>query len=1479
MKNSTKFPHVMFLLFLALGVKATPVDMRTAGEVAMKFMNANAKMPLRSMDELQLVTTYNIARGDAAFYIFNTSNGFVIVSADDCVTPILGYSDEGRPFYPDNVPIQLQDYLQGFVEQIEFGIENHLEADEQIARKWELVRTIGRLTENRTNERVLPLLSTTWDQGCYYNALCPEDPDGDCGHVVTGCTATAMAQIMRYWGYPEHGIGYHSYTPNGYPEQCVDFGATTYDWENMPNNLNGSSSTEQIDAVATLMWHCGVSVDMNYGPGASGAFFSPSSLINYFGYSDEMSLEDRSWYSDASWKVKLKDCLNLNRPVYYIGFPEVGDGHAFVCDGYDNYDLFHFNWGWNGLGNGFFFIDDLTISCLYVFGSGYVALDIGGYNNGQKAIFNIHPQTETTNYAINVSADNVGGGTVSGGGYFTHGSSVTLSAIANNGYHFCYWRENGGIASTDPNYSFTANFNRTLVAVFAEPFTITVTASEGGAASGSGSFLYGQPCTVTATADEGYGFANWTKDGMVVSVDANYTFSVTGERHLTAHFVAEENIVFADNNVKAICVANWDRNGDGELSYVESAEVTSLGEVFRGNAEITSFDELQYFISLTSIDNSAFCDCTGLNTIKIPNSVTSIGNSAFQSCSGFTGMLSIPNSVTSIGDSAFQGCSGFTGNLIIPTSVTTIGRYAFSGCSGFTGSLTIPNSVIKIEREAFSGCSGFVGSLTIPNSVRVINILAFSACSGFSSLIVQAEIPAWVALLAFEWIPTTIPVYVPFESVEAYQQADGWNAFSNIIGICSSGTITVSADPFEGGEVSGGGTYEGGSSCNVVAMPNEGYYFANWTKNNNVVSLDANYTFLVTDDALLTAHFIPEGNIVFADANVKSICVANWDTNGDSELSYVEAASVKSLGEVFSGNTEITSFEELQFFIGLTSISSYAFNNCSGLAGSLILPSYVKSIDPYAFAGCSGFTGDLIIPNSVTTISSYAFADCSGFTGSLTIPNSVTLIADNAFYNCSGFTGSLSIPNSVTTIGNYVFYNCSGFTGSLSIPNSVTTIGHYAFYNCSGLTGSLSIGNSVVYIGYGAFCYCQGLTGELLIPNTVTWISAYAFFYCYGLTSLILTNSVTSIDDSAFCGCYGLTSMMVLSEIPPSLGIDVFVYVTTDIPVYVPFESVEAYQSAEGWDNFSNIIGMCASVTITAASEPVEGGVVAGAGTYSYYSNCTLTATANQGYTFVGWAKDGVLVSTNASYSITVTEEAHYIAHFTLNQYFITVAANPSEGGNVYGGAAYLYGDNCTLTASANDDYRFVRWTKNGVQVSTDISYTFTVTENANYIGHFESNHYQINVSADPMDGGSITGSGTYILGQTATLTVTPNEGYVFQNWSEFGEIVSEEATYSFEVTRNRNLVAHLLFVNGVEENHNVDVSVYPNPTTNKVTVEASQIINRWEIITTTGSLVYSSDDNTDKKEFWVNHLAPGTYLIRMTMNNAVLTSLFVRKK
>jgi hypothetical protein len=374
------------LIATTLSAQAAPVEMQTVREVAIKFVNANAKMPLRGAEDLQLVTTYRTESNNDAFHIFNTPNGFVIVSADDCATPILGYSDEGS-FEIEDIPIQLQEYLQGFVEQIQYGIENHVQ-DETTTQQWERVQAAGRLTERSATTEVTPLLTDIWNQNCYYNELCPLNSNGPCGHTLTGCAATSFAQILHYWGYPETGTGSHTYTPKGYPQQTANFGATTYDWANMPNNLSSSSTSIEINAVATLMWHCGVAVDMRYGPTFSGADPTDiaTALVDYFNYSDELSIVFRDDYSDAEWLTLMKNCLDLGRPIHYSGFNmEGGGGHGFVCDGYNTSDQLHFNWGWGGTCNGYYSIS---------------AMNPGPYmlSYYNLAIIDIHPSINTFHF-------------------------------------------------------------------------------------------------------------------------------------------------------------------------------------------------------------------------------------------------------------------------------------------------------------------------------------------------------------------------------------------------------------------------------------------------------------------------------------------------------------------------------------------------------------------------------------------------------------------------------------------------------------------------------------------------------------------------------------------------------------------------------------------------------------------------------------------------------------------------------------------------------------------------------------------------------------------------------------------------------------------------------------------------------------------------------------------------------------------------
>lgn len=235
----------------------------------------------------------------------------------------------------------------------------------------------------------------------------------------------------------------------------------------------------------------------------------------------------------------------------------------------------------------------------------------------------------------------------------------------------------------------------------------------------------------------------------------------------------EEFIEFADANVKAICVENWDTNHDGELSYSEAAAVTDIGEIFRESG-IISFNELQYFTGLTSIVGAFFC-CNSLTSVKIPNSVTSIADVAFYCCNSLTS-VEIPNSVTSIKEYAFWGCESLT-SVEIPNSVISIGNQAFGFCSGLT-SIEIPNSVTSIGEQAFFFCSGLT-SIEISNSVSFIGNMAFDGCWNLTNVYCYAEtVPATVSS-AFNKKNATL--HVPACAIDDYRNTEPWSGFGSIV--------------------------------------------------------------------------------------------------------------------------------------------------------------------------------------------------------------------------------------------------------------------------------------------------------------------------------------------------------------------------------------------------------------------------------------------------------------------------------------------------------------------------------------------------------------------------------------------------------------------------------------------------------------------------------------------------------------------------
>ncbi len=352
--------------------------------------NFIASVGFPGADTSSITLEYKIQFGNtgvASLYIFNVGkSGFVVVSGNDVVQPILGFSDRNT-FDGKNHSPATGNWLGGYARQIEYAFESNVAPTSAITNEWNELKTSERAFRNKTTG-VAPLIATHWDQGKNYNVLCPYDVLQKT-NVVTGCVATAMAQIMKYWNWPRSGCGSHQYTDALYGNHYLNFGAVKFEWNKM-DTLPYSPDT----AVAQLMYCAGVGVDMQYGVGASGAWVIPGDSIpvntasyalqTFFHYKTTLKAVPR-WgnnmmdsFTTAQWLTTLQTELDAHRPVIYVGYNNTS-GHCWLCDGYNNSvkNYFHFNWGWGPLSDGYFTLNNLA----------------DHLNQYQEAIFGIMPDS------------------------------------------------------------------------------------------------------------------------------------------------------------------------------------------------------------------------------------------------------------------------------------------------------------------------------------------------------------------------------------------------------------------------------------------------------------------------------------------------------------------------------------------------------------------------------------------------------------------------------------------------------------------------------------------------------------------------------------------------------------------------------------------------------------------------------------------------------------------------------------------------------------------------------------------------------------------------------------------------------------------------------------------------------------------------------------------------------------------------------
>ncbi|MEO8149110.1 MAG: thiol protease/hemagglutinin PrtT [Bacteroidia bacterium] len=388
-----KYIMLLIPILMANIMYAAQITEQQANTVAVNFLKSETG---RTVVKATLHYKQVEPDGTVDFYIFNflSVKAFVIVTGDDNLEPVIAYSTESDFDMQNTNYYGVSDWMIDIRKQILSALKENVKADIRVSDLWTAYKSGANIMKPMSGS-VFPLLTTAWDQSMniggvdHYNSLCPYN-NLHAQRTLTGCVATAMAQIMKYWNSPIHGTGSHSYSCTNsnsgyiYGNQSANFGATTYNWSQMPDAVTGSTN----NAIDILMYHCGVAVEMDYGDATEGGSASStvggspsaeSAYVDYFGYRNTLGSAYKFFYTTTDWQNLLESEINAARPVHYRGDGPNG-GHSWVCDGYDAFNFFHMNWGWGGSANGYFDVGNLNPNG-------------NNFNSGQAVIVGIWPGT------------------------------------------------------------------------------------------------------------------------------------------------------------------------------------------------------------------------------------------------------------------------------------------------------------------------------------------------------------------------------------------------------------------------------------------------------------------------------------------------------------------------------------------------------------------------------------------------------------------------------------------------------------------------------------------------------------------------------------------------------------------------------------------------------------------------------------------------------------------------------------------------------------------------------------------------------------------------------------------------------------------------------------------------------------------------------------------------------------------------------
>ncbi len=812
----------------------------------------------------------------------------------------------------------------------------------------------------------------------------------------------------------------------------------------------------------------------------------------------------------------------------------------------------------------------------------------------------------------------------------------------------------------------------------------------------------------------------------------------------------------------------------GSVTFERGAQLQTIGNYcFSGCEDLSSIIIPEV---VTSIGSNAFANCSSLSSITIPEGVETLGSHAFYNCTNLSTVVFAGNSqLSTLSAYVFSHCSSIT-SITIPKGITSIGNNAFSGCTNL-GSITVPNNVVSIAAWAFSGCS-VLYSVSLPSSLEAIGERTFNSCTSLTEITIPEKVTALSGYI-FSGCSRLSTVNLPrgLEEISAY--AFNWCSRLNSISIPGSVTI-VDANAFANCSNLSKIIVGSGSSLNSSLPTN-----ATWYKDDNrtpVTSFGGAGTYSTTQPQI-TVTVLPNqeslgsvtgggsfdlGEMVTLTATTKpssNIDFLAWATSKDPETMEILSISPTYSFELtedspttyyalFNQNFEdVTTTGGLIYTVyneaKLATVKGTTAKTLTSATIDQFVQSQAESFRVYsigsAFRLCKNLSS-VTIPASVILIGSNAFFACSSLK-TIAIPEKVISIGSSAFSGCSSLT-SIVIPNSVTSIGEYAFENCEGLT-SFTIPSSVTSIGENAFWGCSNLAYFYGEGNSYYTIDNNRalivnrttlLAYATGNTKtSYSVPGIVTSIGSSAFSGCSSLTSITLPNFLTSIGSYAFDGCSNLTSITIPEKVT-SIGGSAFSGCSSLTSITIP-ESVTSI----GRYAFDGCSGL-KQITINGNISTL------GSRAFSYCTSLTkLTLGAD-----VTRLPDSLFGTNN------LTE---------LNEIVVKAGSSLSAALPTY---AKWYRD---------DDPKEVKnFSGAGTYSTTQPQITVTVLPNQESLG-------------------SVTGGGSFDLGEMVTLTATtkPSSNIDFLAWAtskdpETMEILSISPTYSFELTEDSPTTYYALF-------------------------------------------------------------------------------------